>query len=215
MKLIPGPPPEGFRDSIATTYSNVADQREQMGEAEWRWPIAERVAAQLEAEGKQRFLEIGAGVGYTSRWFADRGFEVTATDLAPGQVELIRAKGLEARVADFYELGFAPESFDAAWAMNCIHHIPTADLPGVIDGVADILSPGGLWYLGVWGGRDEEGMYEDDFYQPARFLAVRSDTSMREAVADRFSIEWFETFVPETDKEDDGLHMQSMLLRKR
>ena len=215
MKLIPGPPPEGFRDSIATTYSNVADERNDMGEAGWRWPIAERVAAVLAQEGKTRILEIGAGVGYTSRWFADRGFDVTATDLSPAQVDLIRAKGLNARVADLYDLGFRPATFDAAWAMNCIHHIPTADLPDVIEGVAQVLSEGGLWYLGVWGGRDEEGMYENDFYQPPRFLALRSDASMHAAVTKRFAIEWFETFVPDVDREDDGLHMQSMLLRKR
>lgn len=214
MKLIPGPPPSAFRESIAATYSNVADQRNEMGEAEWRWPIAERVQSVLDAEGKHRLLEIGAGVGYTSRWFADRGFDVTATDLSATQVELIRAKGLEARVADFYDLGFDAETFDAAWAMNCIHHIPTADLPDILAGVRTVLRPGGLWYLGVWGGCDEEGMYDDDFYQPARFLALRSDDAMQAAVAELFTVEWFETFLPETDQEDDGLHMQSMLLRK-
>jgi SAM-dependent methyltransferase len=200
---------------MAVTYDSVAAQREEMGEADWRWPLAERFLTRLQDETKTRLLELGAGVGYTSLWFAERGIDVVATDLSPAQVDLARAKGLEAHVRDMFDLNLPEESFDAAWAMNCIHHIPTADLPGVIAGVADVLRPGGLWYLGVWGGRDEEGMYEDDFYQPARFLAVRSDHSMQNAVADRFSIEWFETFVPETDKEDDGLHMQSMLLRKR
>lgn len=213
MKLIPGPPPEAFRDSIATTYSNVAQQREEMGEAEWRWPIAERVLAMLRDEDKARLLEIGAGVGFTSRWFADRGLDVVATDLSPAQVELIRAKGLEARVADFYDLGLEPETFDAAWAMNCIHHIPSADLVHVMTNVRDVLRPGGLWYLGVWGGRDEEGMYDDDFYQPARFLALRTDESMLAAAERVFEVEWFETFLPDRD-DDADLHMQSMLLRK-
>ena len=215
MKLIPGPPPDAFRESIATTYSNVAQQREEMGEADWRWPIAERVLSLLRAEGKQQLLEIGAGVGFTSRWFADRGLDVTATDLSPAQVELIRAKGLEARVADFYDLGFTPERFDAAWAMNCIHHVAAADLHDVLTGVRKVLRPGGLWYLGVWGGADEEGMYEDDFYQPARFLSMRSDETMRSAVEAVFTVEWFETFVPEEHRDDaDDRHMQSMLLRK-
>ncbi len=213
MKLIPGPPPDGFVDSIATTYSNVADQREEMGEADWRWPIAERVLEQMQAEGKTRLLEIGAGVGFTSRWFADRGIDVLATDLSPAQVDLIRAKELEAHVASFYELGVEPESFDAAWAMNCIHHVPSADLVRVMSNVRDVLRSGGLWYLGVWGGRDEEGMYEDDFYQPARFLALRTDDSMLAAAEQVFQIEWFETFVPDRD-DDADLHMQSMLLRK-
>ena len=214
MKLIPGPPPEAFRESIATTYSNVAQQREEMGEAEWRWPIAERVLEILRAEGKSRMLEIGAGVGFTSRWFADRGVDVVATDLSPAQVDLIRAKGLEARVADFYELGVEAESFDAAWAMNCIHHVPSADLVQVMTNVRDALRPGGLRYLGVWGGRDEEGMYDDDFYQPARFLALRTDESMLAAAEQVFEIEWFETFLPDRD-DDPDLHMQSMLLRRQ
>ncbi len=213
MKLIPGPPPPAFRESIATTYSNVADQRDEMGEAAWRWPIAERVLEIMQRESKTTLLEIGAGVGYTSQWFVDHGIDVTATDLAPGQVELMRRKGLDARVADFYNLGFEPETFDAAWAMNCIHHVAAADLHDVLVGVRDVLRPNGLWYLGVWGGRDEEGMYHEDFYQPARFLSLRSDDTIRDAVAAVFDVEWFETFLPEED-EDGDLHMQSMLLRK-
>jgi len=214
MKLIPGPPPPAFRESIATTYSNVAQQREEMGEADWRWPIAERVLAVLQTEGKSALLEIGAGVGFTSRWFAERGIDVTATDLSPAQVELIRAKGLVARVADLYDLGFEPGSFDVAWAMNCIHHVPSADLHDVLFGVHDVLRQGGLLYLGVWGGRDEEGMYEDDFYQPARFLSLRSDETIRAAVEAVFTVEWFETFVPDDPPDDDDRHMQSMLLRR-
>jgi len=213
MKLIPGPPPEAFRESIAETYSNAANQREAMGENAWRWPIAERVLSLLHAEGKQKLLEIGAGVGFTSRWFADRGIEVTATDLSFAQVELIRAKGLQASVADLYDLGFDAGSFDAAWAMNCIHHVAAADLHDVLVGVRDVLRPGGIWYLGVWGGRDEEGMYDNDFYQPSRFLSLRSDETIHDAAARVFDVEWFETFVPVDDKDGD-LHMQSMLLRK-
>lgn len=212
MKLIPGPPPTRFRESIAATYSNVAHQREDMGEAEWRWPIAERVLARLHDEGKKELLEIGAGVGFTARWFADRGLEVTATDLSPTQVELIRSKGVNAQVADMYALGFPPGSFDAVWAMNCIHHVAVADLNEVLAGIRDVLRPRGLFYLGVWGGRDDEGMIEDDFYQPPRFLSLRSDETMRAAVEAVFDVEWFETFLPETDRDDDA-HMQSMLLR--
>jgi SAM-dependent methyltransferase len=185
-----------------------------MGEAAWRWPIAERVLAQLRAEGTTNLLEIGAGVGFTARWFADHGLEVTATDLSPAQVELIREKGLEAQMADLYDLPFEPGSFDAAWAMNCLHHVASADLHDVLLGIGRVLRPDGLFYLGVWGGVDEEGMIEDDFYQPARFLSLRSDTTLRAAVEEVFTVEWFETFVPDDPPEGDDRHMQSMLLRR-
>lgn len=214
MKLVPGPPPPAFRESIATTYSNVARRREEMGEAAWRWPIAERVLARLQAEHKTSLLEIGAGVGFTSRWLADHGLDVTATDLSPAQVGFIRAKGLDGCVADLYALPFRPGSFDAAWAMNCIHHVASADLHDVLVGIRRVLRPGALFYLGVWGGTDEEGMIEDDFYQPARFLSLRSDATLRSAVEEVFTVEWFETFVPDDPPEDDDRHMQSMLLRR-
>ena len=57
-------------------------------------------------------------------------------------------------------------------------------------------------------------MYDDDFYQPARFLALRSDDAMRAAAQQVFEVEWFETFLPDEQRDDDGLHMQSLLLRK-
>lgn len=215
MKVKPSQPPEAFRQSMAVTYDGVARQRDAMGEAEWRWPIAERVLQVLRDEGRRSLLEVGAGVGYTSRWFADRGLDVTATDLSSAQVELCREKGLTARVADLYDLGFAPESFDAVWAMNCIHHVAGADFIGVLEGVRHVLKPGGLVYLGVWGGRDEEGMADEDFYQPARFFCFRTDATLRSAVEQVFDVEWFETFVPASEEDDDGLHMQSTLLRAR
>lgn len=214
MELLPGPPPATFRDSMAVTYDNVAAQRDEMGEADWRWPFAERFLSQLRDEDKSRLLEIGAGVGYTSLWFTERGIEVVATDLSPAQVDIARAKGLDAHVRDMFDLNFPPDSFDAAWAMNCIHHIPTEDLPGVLAGIANVLRPGGIFYVAVWGGRDIEGMYEDDFYKPSRFFAIRSDESLRTALETAFVVESFETFLPDEQKDDDGLHMQSFLLRK-
>jgi SAM-dependent methyltransferase len=213
MELTPGPPPASLRDSMTRTYDNVASERDELGEADWRWPVAQRFLAQLEDEGKTRLLEVGAGVGYTSRWFADRGLDVVATDLSPAQVEIARGKGLNAHVRDMYDLDFPAGSFDAAWAMNCIHHIPTRDLAKVLTGIRNVLRPGGLFHVAVWGGRDMEGVYEDDFYQPARFFAIRSDESLRAGLEALFVLERFETFLPDVAKDDDGLHMQTLLLR--
>lgn len=184
-----------------------------MGEADWRWPVAERFLGLMGAEGKRRLLEIGAGVGFTARWFVERGIDVVATDLSPAQVAMCRAKGLEAQVRDMYDLGFPAASFDAAWAMNCIHHVPSPDLVTVLTGIRNVLVPGGLLYLGVWGGRDMEGMYDDDFYPPPRFFAIRSDEALRDALARVFTVVEFTTFLPDVDRDDDGLHMQSAVLR--
>lgn len=213
MHLTPGSPHPAFRVTMAATYDAVAAHREEIGEAAWRWPIAERFLERMCREGRRTLLEIGAGVGYTSRWFADRGIAVVATDLSPAQVQRCRTKGLEAHVRDMYDLGFAPGSFDALWAMNCIHHVPDADLPAVLGEMASVLSPGGLAYLGVWGGLDEEGVDEDDFYLPPRFFSFRSDAALLGMVGEVFDVESFDTFLPGDEPDDDGLHMQSIVAR--
>ena len=164
-------------------------------------------------EGRTRLLEVGAGVGFTSKWFADRGCHVVATDLSPAQVELCRDKGIEAYVRDMYDLGFTPGSFDALWAMNCVHHIPSADFGMVLSGYADVVGPGGLVYVGVWGGRDDEGLFVDDFYPPSRFFCLRSDASLLEAVREVFEVMSFETFLPDIEGHETELHMQSLVMR--
>ena len=213
MDIVPSPPPSDFRASIARTYDNVAHDREEMGEAGWRWPIAERFLARMRSEQLISLVEVGAGVGFTSRWFADQGIEVVATDLSPAQVALCRAKGLEAHTRDMYDLGFPAGRFDSLWAMNCVHHVPTADLPAVLKGFARVVRPGGLAYIGVWGGVDREGMPADDFYLPPRFFSFRSDETLRAMLEAAFDVETFETFTPKQD--DDGLHMQSCVARVR
>lgn len=63
----------------------------------------------------------------------------------------------------------------------------------------------------IWGGVDEEGIPEEDFYQPPRFFSFRSDDTVLELMGMAFVIEEFITFSPCED--GDELHMQSCLLR--
>lgn len=211
MEILPGQPPAQFRRALRTTYDNHAAERDERGEADWRWPLAQRFRVRLGDDA--RLLEIGAGTGYTSRWFADRGLSVVATDLSPAQVDLCRAKGLEAHVRDMSDLGFQDESFDAVWAMNCLLHIPNVDLEAVLTGIRRVLVPGGLFQLGMWGGIGEEGLYEDDFYQPNRFFSFRTDEDLKRRVAEVFDIITFETLEPE-EETDDNLHLQLILARR-
>lgn len=94
MKLVPGAPAPEFRSSIALTYDTVAADRDEAGEADWRWPIAERFLQRMNTSSKTTLLEIGAGVGYTSvasvvRYPAGRrpyGFEPAGPTRSPSPV---------------------------------------------------------------------------------------------------------------------------------
>jgi SAM-dependent methyltransferase len=128
-------------------------------------------------------------------------------------VALCESKGLAARVMDLADLDFPPDTFDAVYAVNCLLHVPDRELPGVLRGVRAVLRPGGLFYLGVYGGIDHEGVWEDDPYEPKRFFSFRTDERMREIVAGAFEVHTFRRI--SLDGRGDGLHFQSLVLRKR
>jgi SAM-dependent methyltransferase len=188
-----GPTEAAERDSRARDAFKIDERRRFLD------LLRERDAASL--------LEVGAGTGHDSLYFKGQGLRVLCTDLSPAMVELCRAKGLDARVADFLGLGVSPGSFDAVFALNCLLHVPTPDLPRVLEAIGEVLVPGGLLYVGTWGGVDEEGMMQDEHHPVPRFFAFRSDGRMREALAERFLVLSFTTV------DVGGNHFQSFVLK--
>jgi SAM-dependent methyltransferase len=168
----------------------------------------QRFLGLLRERAASRLLEVGAGTGHDSLYFQEQGLRVVCTDASPAMVELCRAKGLDARVADFLGLGVPPASFDAVYALNCLLHVPTPDLPRVLAAIEEVLVPGGLLYVGTWGGDDEEGLMRDDRHPVPRFFAFRSDERMSQALAERFRVLSFRT------ADVGGNHFQSFALEK-
>ena len=54
--------------------------------------------------------------------------------------------------------------------------------------------PGGLLYVGTWGGRNEEGPVDDPRYPVPRFFAFRSDQVMRQLLTGQFDLPSFAAF---------------------
>ncbi len=123
-------------------------------------------------------------------YFQENDFEVVAVDLSPAMVALCREKGIEAHVMDLLSLDFAPGSFDAVYALNCLLHVPNNELPAAMDAIRTLMRPGGLFFLGVYGGGDleGEGPYEGDDHDPPRFFSFRSDAQLQEYARRSFEI---------------------------
>src|ERR1700722_3394098 len=121
-----------IRGSLRSSYDAGAQRRDDQGKQAWKLAEREAFAATLAAEGLSGLLEIGAGTGQESLFFAGRGLQVVATDASPAMVARCAAKGLDARVMDFAGLDFPDASFDAVHAMNCLLHVPNAELPAVL-----------------------------------------------------------------------------------
>jgi SAM-dependent methyltransferase len=195
--------------SLREAYSPAA-AAERDGQEKQTFKVDERhrFLGLLQDRGASSLLEVGAGTGHDSLYFQGQGLRVLCTDLSPAMVELSRAKGLDARVADFLGLGVSPASFDAVYAVNCLLHVPTPAFPRVLEAIGEALVPGGLFYVGTWGGADEEGLMQDDRHPVPRFFAFRSDQLMRQTLAEHFRVLSFTTF------DADGDHFQSFVLEK-
>jgi SAM-dependent methyltransferase len=197
---------------LRTAYDRGAAQREALDKPPWK--LAERQAFldRLLAEGADRLLEVGAGTGQDSQFFAEAGLSVLATDLSPAMVEYCRAKGLDAQVADILSMATEdfgpPASFDAIYTTNCLLHVPDADLPPALSTLARLLRPAGLMYLGVWGGEDYEGSFADDDHEPKRFFAWRTDEQLVAYASVDFAVLDFHTVTTEHRH-----HYQSLTLR--
>lgn len=158
-------------------------------------------------------LEVGSGPGRDGVFFRDQGLRVTCTDLSPAMVERCRAKGLEALTVDFLRLDFAGRTFDAVYALNSLLHVPKADLPAVLARIQAQLVAGGLFYLGVYGSRDFEGIWPDDRHEPKRFFAYYKDRDLLERVTAHFELVYFRQVVVSAER-DAGFHFQSFVLRR-
>jgi SAM-dependent methyltransferase len=199
------------RENLRQAYDGAADRRDRQGKQPWK--LAERAAflSRLQPARSLRLLEIGAGTGQDSAFFASHGLDVLATDMSPAMVARCRAKGLDARVVDFSRLEFPAESFDAIYAMNCLLHVPNAELPAVLASIARILRPGGLFFLGVYGGSEatEEGPAEWDDHVPARFFSWRTDDQIAQFASESFDIVDFHIAQAGTE-----FRFQSLTLRR-
>jgi SAM-dependent methyltransferase len=195
--------------NLARSYDEDAARRSQAEPAEWKVRERAEVLAVLRREGKRRLLEIGAGTGRDSKFFASEGFDVTCVDLSSEMVRHCREHGLDAKVMDFYELLFPDASFDAVYALNCLLHVPKRELGRVLLEIRRVLRPDGILYMGVYGGSDSEEVWEEDWCEPKRLFSFFSDAALRAFVEPYFDVMDFQT-VP---LKPEAPHFQSLILR--
>lgn len=189
-------------------YDSAVEARAATELTGWKRAEHDRFVERLQSEGARSLVEIGAGTGRHGVLLQEAGFAVLATDPSPAMVAHCRACGLEARETDVLGLRL-DEPRDAAFAMNSMLHVPSADLDAALVRVAEAVVAGGLFFMGVYGGADEEGEVDDDTYEPRRWFVSSTDERLLEAVSRRFEVVDFHR----VDAGFDAVHFQSLTLR--
>jgi ubiquinone/menaquinone biosynthesis C-methylase UbiE len=198
------------KEELAKSYDQDALRRSQSNSSEWKIRERKNFMDMLLHEDKKTLLEIGAGTGKDAKVFSDHGYELTCIDLSQEMIRFCKEQGLNAKVMDFYDLDFTDNYFDAVYALNCLLHVPNHEIEKVLMEINRVLKPDGIFYLGIYGGEDSEGIWENDWCDPKRFFAFRSDATIQSIVKKYFDLMYFK-IVP---LEKGNPHFQSLILRK-
>jgi SAM-dependent methyltransferase len=126
-------------------------------------------------------------------------------------VELCRQKGLTAYVMDMTQIQFPDGSFDAVYALNSLLHLTKAEFPVVLRRIDTLLKPEGVVFLGIYGGYEHEGIWDQDSYTPQRFFSFFSDEHLKQEVAQVFDILSFNPIVLDPE---NPIHFQALTLKK-
>lgn len=91
-----------------------------------------------------KLLDLGCGTGWTSKFFADRGYEVVGQDISIDMIELAKKdvkNNLDFIVSDYEEINFFNE-FDIVIFFDSLHH--STDEVAAIKSAHNALRPGGI-----------------------------------------------------------------------
>lgn len=117
-------------------------------------------------------LDFGCGSGRDTKYFLEKGYNVTACD---GSEELCKLAseytGIEVKNMLFQELE-DKEAYDGIWACSSILHVPSVELADVISKMKVALKPNGMIYTSF-----KYGDFEGE--RNGRYFTNMTEASMR------------------------------------
>ena len=94
-------------------------------------------------------LDLGAGKGTNSKYLTDNGFEVTAVDINPRAIEMMRRQGVDPQWQDIVELRWSREDYyDVIICLYVFQHLSDDDIAKVVRHMKYSLKKGGTMILG-------------------------------------------------------------------
>jgi len=202
---------DNYKKNIIESYNKYATHRDKKEIDPWKMMEVNKFEKVLEDEGLRTLLDLGAGPGLYGSYFQLKAYKVTCLDISKEMVKLCKDKNLQAEVMDFYHMAYKDDAWDAIWSMNSLLHVPKANMRQVLGEIKRVTRADGYIYIGRYGGKSSEGVWEDDSYQPPRFFSFYSDHEWKMLLEKYFTIIDFQT----VETGDPGLHFQSAIVKNR
>lgn len=144
-----------------------------------------------------KILDLGCGGGRDSKYFLEKGYEVTAVDGSPKLSALAsQYVGIAVQTMHFQDLDF-DETFDGIWASASLLHVPASQIKDVLKRVYRALRVGGTLYVSFRHG--EEECDEGD-----RYFNDQTEESLRKLLETAGPMESLHMSIPDILKSRRG-----------
>lgn len=134
------------------------------------------IAAALQKCKGRKMLELGCGTGHWTRFFVEKEFELTATDISDAMLKHAKQKQLNAAIvkADAENLPFENESFDVVASITMMEFV--RDQNKVLAEIYRVLKPNGYVLLGGLNSNSElaKNVANDSVFKNANFFTRKS-----------------------------------------
>jgi ubiquinone/menaquinone biosynthesis C-methylase UbiE len=151
----------------------------------------------VERSGRD-IIDIGSGPGRDGLLLKNAGKNVTCLDASEAMVEASTQKGLHSLRADFDNIPFEDNTFDAVWSYTALLHVPKKSINNPLREIARILKPKGIFALGLIEGDNEEYKESLGVGMPRWFSYYRKDEVVKLCNDNGFTLVYFETLTPRT-----------------
>lgn len=126
-------------------------------QAPWSKPTEDGIyfAHKWSSLGYKRVLDLGAGLGRHSIWFAKQGLQVSALDISAYAINHLNEWAerervdVQAAVGDMIELPYEDQSFDCVFVYHAISHSDTPGVKRIVGEIERVLRQGGELYTSV------------------------------------------------------------------
>jgi SAM-dependent methyltransferase len=153
------------KDQLARTASVTLDHYNQHADSFWRdtrdHDVSQNIDALLQnliGSPPFRILDFGCGPGRDLMRFRDLGHEAIGLEGSERFVEMARGySGCEVWQQDFLKLDLPAEYFDGIFANASLFHVPSQELPRVLNELRAGLKPGGVLFCSNPRGDNREG----------------------------------------------------------
>ncbi len=187
-------------ESLRAYYDGEMKDRAGRALGEERTDRVRAFTEHLRATRAQALLEVGCGAGRDGLILSASGCAYTGVDLSPVAVQTCRDNGLNAVEASATELPFDDNTFDAAWSMSTLMHLPGDGFARAAHELGRVVRPGGTVEIGVWGHTSSREWTSPD----GRYFNHRSDEQLQHDLQAVGTLVAFDTW----DWLDDGGHYQ-------